>query len=265
MGDIKLEIDTSRFNRALGEFALHSKKTGAEILLDQSRLFIQKAIRLTPPGQGRESPSAARKMGEESVKDDLHRIFRPKDPSYLEYLERIAGTDKVISNVLRRKDGTPYLIDFDVILFGRDSLVPFHEAHRSKTTGRVFKSNRDVTTGRRSIDQGRGDIAFVPEDNYAWFERRAIARVGVLASGWNKAALLLNAKVPPWIARHGLGRGDISIDIGSSGVMRVTVSNDVKFADGVKGLSRNIQRALNDQAEAMEKRVAYFLKHARLR
>ncbi|HEY3898923.1 MAG TPA: hypothetical protein VGM54_09940 [Chthoniobacter sp.] len=261
MGDLRLHVDTRRFNVALGEFAAYSKKSGLEVLLDQSRLFVQKAIGLTPPGKGKAN-AAARKRGEDAIRDDLHRIFKPKDRSYLEYLERIAGTNQVVSNVLRKKDGTPYLIDFDVILQGRDSLVPFHLAHRSQVTGHVFQVNRDVTTGRRKIDQGRGDIAFVPRENYAWFERRVLARVGLLAGGWNRSAKRLGARVPAWIARHGEDRGAVTVTAGSEGVMRVTMENDVRFASQVAGLQSRIQQAVDWQARAMERRLEYFKEHA---
>lgn len=249
-----IKLDATRFNAALQRTAQYSKRDAPTLLREQARGFIRRVVDLTPPGNGK-ADAAARKRGEAAVSVDLRRIFKPKDRGWLEYIEQVVGGTKFAGQTLRKKDGTPYLIDYDVILWGRDSMVGWHEARR-RQDGRVRTAERDQLNGRKKSDTA--DIAYVPKENFAWFERRVKARVGVLASGWNDAAEALGAKLPQWVKRHGTGRGDVHIILGEDR-MSVIMTNDVKFAGAVKGYQPRIQKALDEQAAAMERRVAFFL------
>ncbi|MHA3773667.1 hypothetical protein ACXR0O_19195 [Verrucomicrobiota bacterium sgz303538] len=253
---ISAKFDASRFNRGVDRLAEHSKRDGKTLLKEQGRGFTKRAIDLTPPSQGKAN-SQSKKRGEDAVTADLRRIMTPKPRSYLEYVQKIAGTDRVAAQVLRRKDGTPYLIDYDVILWSRDALTAWHEKRRRKSDGRVRRTNRDVTTGRKKTDGA--DMAFVPDSNFKWFLKRVKERVGLLAGGFNAAVAALGVRgVPQWIKRHGTGRGDVEIETAGK-AMKITITNDVRFGNTVRGFPGRIQRALNDQARAMERRVAEYL------
>jgi len=84
--------------------------------------------------------------------------------------------------------------------------------------------------------------------------KSVIARVGILASGWNAAGKKLGCKLPDWAARHGTGGGRISIRF-SLTQCRITITNAVKFAGGVKGLTRRVQAALDKRAGAMDRQL----------
>jgi hypothetical protein len=252
---LQASFDMRRFQRGAEFLVRTSKRGGESVLREQARGFVRRAIDITPPSTGKAS-NAAKKKGEASVEADLRRIMTPKKRSWLEHLEQIAGGNKVEAQVLRRKDGTAYLIDYDFILWGRGSLADFHQKRRRQSDGRVKRTNRGVTTGRKLTDGA--DMAFVPADNFAWYLKRAKQRVGLLAGGFNAAADELGVSRPSWIKRHGTGRGDIDVSIGAS-LLAITITNDVPYAGTVRGFQPRLQRALNDQAKAMEKRIDHWL------
>lgn len=267
---VRLRLNSARFTAALGKFAQFSKKDAATLLRDQARNFIRRVVDITPPATGK-ADASARKHGEAAVRADLRRIFTPKDRGFLQYIEKLGhDSGQLKFNAehggsvgewhLHRKDGTPYVIAYDVILWSRDGLVGFHEKRRT-ANGRVSTASRHVTTGTRTKDARNLDRAFVPKDNFAWFERRVLARVGLLAGGWNKAAQELGTRLPAWVRRHGTGRGDIELQLTGTR-LRILVTNDVSYAAAVRDYQPRVQRALNDQAKAMNRQSAFLAKKA---
>ena len=121
-----------------------------------------------------------------------------------------------------------------------------HVRFRDSQTGRVNK--RNLKTKYRVA-------------NLAAYIKKELEKVGILASGWNAAAIQLGAKIPDWIARHGKGRGGIKITFTLT-ECRIVISNGVKFAGNVKGLVSRIQRTLDKRAQAMNRQVEYFQKRA---
>ena len=113
-----------------------------------------------------------------------------------------------------------------------------HQSYRNRSTGRVRRELKNKVKVR----------------NLAAYIKSEIAKVGILASGWNAAAAKLGAKLPDWIKRHGTGAGAIQIKLGLL-EMRIAITNAVKFAGNVKGLSRRVQAALNRRAGAMNRQL----------
>jgi len=89
--------------------------------------------------------------------------------------------------------------------------------------------------------------------------KSVIARVGILASGWNAAGKKLGCKVSDWAARHGTGGGRISMKF-SLTQCRITITNAIRFAGGVKDLTRRVQASLDKRAGAMNRQVEHFQK-----
>ena len=119
-----------------------------------------------------------------------------------------------------------------------------HARFRDKQTGRVNKRNLKI----------KYRVA-----NLAGYIKKELEKVGVLASGWNAAASKLGAKVPEWISRHGTGRGSIKLAFGLN-ECRITITNAVKFAGGVKGLVSRVQRALDKRTGALTRQLDHFQK-----
>lgn len=129
---------------------------------------------------------------------------------------------------------------------GAASPEELHRRFRDKHTGRI--NSRGLRQPYR-----------VPKAALAELQRRLLAQIGWLAAGWNRAALKLGVRLPPWVSRHGAGQG--SIDVTRTGSkFRITVANEVRFVGNVKGFASRIQRAINYQANAMRRQAEYLMK-----
>lgn len=92
--------------------------------------------------------------------------------------------------------------------------------------------------------------------NLPAYIQKMIKQVGILASGWVAAGEKLGSKIPDWIKRHGSSGGRISMKF-SLTECRIIITNAVKFAGGVKGLTRRVQAALNKRAGAMDRQLKH--------
>jgi len=130
-------------------------------------------------------------------------------------------------------------------------------AKASSDAAGIHAKFRDRTTGRvKVVLQKKIRVA-----NLAAYLKKEIEKVGILASGWNAAAMQLGAKVPDWISRHGKGRGSVKITFSLS-ECRIAITNAVKFAGNVKGLVSQVQRSLDKRADAMNRQVDHFQQKA---
>jgi hypothetical protein len=108
-------------------------------------------------------------------------------------------------------------------------------------------------------DRGRvrKNVVRQPALGVAAHLKAMLARVGLLASGWNAAAAELGAAVPAWIKRHGTSRGQCEV-ITSGPTFKIRISNAVRFVGSVNDLSRRVQWSLNNRARQMDKQVDNF-------
>lgn len=260
----KLQLDTGRFNQALARFARYSQKGGQELLLDAARNFVRRVIALAPPSQGKAN-AGARKKGEQAIANDVARIFSPATSQFIGRF-RDFYNGSVASEQFAHK-GAAALGFIYTRALERGEMAGWHGARRHKDgrVGRIGKGeglNRTaaahVTTGLRKGDLKLLDIGLVEQRDYEWFKKSLQKHVGFLAGGWNRAARNLGYNPPAWIRRHGEGAGSVSIEMGRDRFV-VIVSNDVKYAGNVKDLTRNVQRALDETAAAMDRKVEFYL------
>lgn len=273
-----VRFDASRFNRAFKRLAAHSKKGAQEVLFDQARSLVRRIIDITPPATGK-ADIAARKRGEAAATADLSRIFSSATPDFYDRFLQFNGGPELKEDFAHR--GAAALGFIYTRALTRGEMVRWHNDRRGnrgrvKAIGRNVRlsaseisdggANRQraaqVTTGLRRSDLRALDVGLVKKNDYAWFKKRVRERVGLLAGGWNRAAARLGARVPAWVRRHGEGRGDIIVTIKSSS-FSITMSNDVRYSENVKGFRSRVQRALNDQAGAMERRLTHYFGKAR--
>jgi len=127
----------------------------------------------------------------------------------------------------------------------------------------LHKRFRDPRTGRIN----RRALAHpykVQSSELRALQAKLFARVGWLASGWNKAAEKLGISGrswPEWIQRHSGSPGYCNIT-DAAGRFRVEIANTVPFIGNVKDLSRRIQAAVDYQANAMNREAVFLLKRA---
>lgn len=116
----------------------------------------------------------------------------------------------------------------------------------------VHKRNRNRQGRvRRSLKTDKGDRRF-PVQSLKAYANSVLARVGILASGWNAAAVALGLSLPAWISRHGTKYGRVKVKFTTTGGS-ITVTNAVRFAGDVRGIDRRVQWALDNQARQMDK------------
>lgn len=253
-----LHISTAEFNRALAAFARYSRKGGQEILMDAARNFVRRAVALTPPGKGKANAEAKRR-GEATIAADLSRIFSPAPQDFIDRF--IDFNNGRIARERFGHRGAAALGFIYTQALERADMPEWHSSRR-RGDGRVMQVNREATTGLRKRDLRALDVGLVESKSYEWFKRKTQRRVGLLASGWNRAAAALGYKTPAWVRRHGVERGAVTITL-AHGVFRIRIENNVPYAGGVKGLERRVQTALDQQATAMQRKVTFYLERFR--
>lgn len=266
MSDAVLTLDTTELSKSLPQFLAHSKRSAAEVMLEFGKNFLRRAVAIIPPSQGKANQES-KKRGEAAVMADLRRIFEPSNQDFIDFFIRVNGGNEQATD-FGHKGAAAIGLVYDRVLKKGD-MVGWHESRRSKYTGRVLgggsggRLNRGRalfhTTGVRARDLRSLDIGLVEHGEFDWFANRVKKRVGLLAGGFNASAEKLGYRMPAWIRRHGTGRGDVIVELTGT-VLRIVMTNDVKFTGTVKGLRRAMQTALDQQITAMNRRLDYFIR-----
>ena len=71
----------------------------------------------------------------------------------------------------------------------------------------------------------------------------------------------LGVKLPAWVARHGSKRSSAAV-INTFRVLRIILTNAVKYVTNVESYHRRIQSAINIQGKKMQRRAEFLLKRA---
>ncbi|XHR30414.1 MAG: hypothetical protein ACFUZC_07595 [Chthoniobacteraceae bacterium] len=121
----------------------------------------------------------------------------------------------------------------------------------------IYRRFRDKNTGRINPRNLKNPYP-VSSAEYNALRKMLFARVGWLASGWNPAAKKLGVRLPAWIARHSGPGGIIPTSDGRR--FRLEVTNAVKFVGSVKNYEGRIAKAVQYQANAMQRQADYLLK-----
>lgn len=222
MSDLKFTLDTSRYSQALTEYLKRSKRGSEEVLQQQAKLIVKKAIDLTPPGKEGVAGLAARELGEKSVESNLNKIFHPTAKKGKSTAERIEITQN------------------------SGDMAMIHKSYRNNK-GRV----------PRSLGASRFKV-WRPDFNE--YMKLTKGRVGRLAHGWASAAQKLGITLPAWINRHsGSEKGSIQVRSSASKI-EVKLVNDVTFAADVAGMQGKLNRAVRLQERAIIRQVNDLLK-----
>jgi hypothetical protein len=236
-------IDWPVFERTFMRFAQLSDKSFEDSLLDQGRLYVIDAIKVTPPfhqgvGQG---AAVAKKAGEKSIGRNIDRIFVGKT---------LMGSRK-ITHLFGRTDvpGLPYVVPTT------EKYPDVEGLYAAKKT----QAKRNAMRGMRFF----GPPLTVSRRKVRKVYQREVRKVGWLAGGWNKAAERLGAtpKVPAFVRRHGSAPGQVVVDF-SATRLRIVLVNQVKYADYVGGLQKRASFALTKRVHAMQKQIPRLIREA---
>lgn len=189
---LEIDLDTAQF-RAAAQDAVRKLGANAELLIkEEGRLFLKEWRMRTPPfanGWGKpESANADRKAGEKAARGDLRRVATPLDASKIEIpaLKKAVETnDETVLQAMADGGITQFLRARRLV-----SQSDFARAHKSARNrfGRVKQDQRQMVVA------GAAWSAYV---------KRVLDAVGFAKSTFNRAALALGAKLPPYIAKMG--------------------------------------------------------------
>jgi len=85
------------------------------------------------------------------------------------------------------------------------------------------------------------------------------ARVGFLASGWNKMGERLQVNIPHWVKRHGFKAGTVKV-IETKTRFRIEGVNETAYVGNVKDYLRRIDTVVQYQARKLDRQCVAILK-----
>lgn len=223
------------------------------LVKQEARLFVRDVVKITPPASAGVSGIKAKKQGESAVARDIARIYGTASKAYVDMAlrdKRVAGAfwkaiqagDLVRAKEIMQKVGGPRYR-------GTQSIATFdggvmHERFRKQ--GRV---NRDRVV--MLVTDAKALRAYV---------KKMKGQVGLLASGWVRAARKLGQSLPAWVTRHGDRRGACVV-IQSGDKVAIIISNKVKYGVAMD-MQRRADYVLGYRRRALATRMPYVIRAA---
>lgn len=189
---LEIDLDTAQF-RAAAQDAVQKLGANAELLIkEEGRLFLKEWRMRTPPfskGWGRpESASADKKAGEKAARGDIRRVATP-----LEY-EKIDNPR--LKKAIEQND------EAAIQAMADNGAMRFLKARRVISQGQ-FKQNHLSLRNRAGRVKKDAQQLIIAGASYFAQVKKIIDAVGFAKATFNKAAMALGARLPPYIARFG--------------------------------------------------------------
>jgi hypothetical protein len=230
--DVLITADTRGLVRTLEEFVDVTGKDAYFVANRAMKSMITDVIFITPPGNTNKEgetgggSTEAKKRGEAVLESDIRRIIKP-------------------DSVFTEKRGRSSLA-------GVAAIKAYHQANRSKATGRVKGGSR--AESKRSH---ANRVMSAPAADVERYIRQAKRKVGILRSGWVEAANRFKIQVPAWVRRHS-GRGSIAVKVGGNGI-QIEAENAVRYARGLRDIQRRINWVVMVQEQKTERQMEKIL------
>lgn len=259
---IDIDIDPSRLESAIAEFAKLTRKDLGEVTKQQAGILVGHVIAITPPGHqaamsdGGGISLEAKKSGESRIAADIARLFvttRLPEPVIDRILHAEVFRDYEWQNPVQ--GGRPVRVHQLANSLG--DLAIIHKRGRSNRTGRTNQA-------------GGGNMAIARPALVKQFIRQEIQKVGLLNAGWLSAARQLKTagrNTPAWIKRHGERPGGAQIADSGPRVRIQIYNSQTWFPQGMEtrvrlavarreaGLQKAMEAVLARRAAAAEKRM----------
>lgn len=217
---------------------------------DESRLFVIAAVKITPPASAGVTGKKAQLQGEGAVERDIRSLYSSAPAAY---------------SIIAKKDPAMAGAFYKAMLQGK-----FEEAKRilaaSGSTWRnvpvgtfdpgLHKSERDRRGRVRSrLVPGRIVTDFKKLDRYIKKKKK---NVGLLAAGFNGAAIVLSASLPAWVKRHGIqAKGIQVIETGTD--YTIVIQNTAPWARAQE-MQRRMSYVHRYRQEALQRKLAAVLR-----
>lgn len=224
------------------------------LLYQQARLFVKEVVVWTPPASKGTVGGKAKKQGEAAVARDIYSIYGTLKDAY----ESIKEIDPAAASAFwfLHLEGNHQAAGDILRMFGSRSL-------RNTTSFAAFDGgviHRRFRNKRGTVSRSRVVMIVTDQRALAAYVKEMQGRVGLLANGWNSAAVKLGVRLPAWITRHGTGNGGIAVDVGG-GRMAILISNKVRYGVALD-MQRRANYVLRYRQAALKRRLPYILRAA---
>jgi len=248
-------VDTSQLSDALQRLATETKRDLGDIVRQVTRLL---AGNLMHAAQPYGATLAARKTGEGAVMRDVGKVFMGASAAYKE----IQVADKKLASAWYKAVKAGEFAKAEKMI--EKSTLPFRNARLSKEVLKaVHKKYRgqDGTVNRQSPAMIISDPKALKE-----YAKKASQKVGFGKAGWITAASSIGGasmgrlgKIPAWVTRHkGTAPGGAN-DKSRGDDPFVTITNQVRYASDIRGLSDEEAKAERMVHSKMIAYVEYVL------
>lgn len=215
----------------------------ADVVKDEARLFVQDAIKMTPPfgsSPNQESFASQKRVGEAAVKRDLGRSFTILDPSKI----RDRRVRKDLEKAARKGDMETVK---RLLLYCK---IPVNSVLREATAAEHAKL-RD----KRGRVQKWQKVWVLRTQSVGRVLRAARSHIGRGKAGWMEAAKALGVKVPDWISRHVSSPGRVQDLTKGTDKPRIIVSNEVPFIQEAGADLRIVNRAMANRIRNIKVKI----------
>lgn len=223
------------------------------LVKQEARLFVRDVVKFTPPASAGTFGMQAKKQGEAAVARDIARIYGTASKAYVDmalrdkraaqaFWKAIQANDLVKAREIMQKIG-------GARYSGTRSIAPFdggvmHERFRR----------------RGKVERDRVMMLVTDTKQLQAYVKKMQGQVGLLASGWVRAARKLGQSLPAWVTRHGDRRGACVV-IESGEKVAIIISNKVRY-----GIAQDMQRradyVLGYRRRALAARMPYVIRAA---
>ena len=246
---ITVNVKVAPLLRELKRYPGEMKRVAKEIVDTEARGFVRDAVQSTPPffsrPAGTDTPgkfvtvtgTEARKTGERKLDSEAGLIFEPVE---------IKG-ERELTHLFGKRLAQPIK-------------VKVKERHTDVAGIWDMRAKRRFETKRKTIGRGQKAAYYVASSKLKRAIEERKKRIGKLASGWAAAAEKVGVKLPSWIARHGAGRGDVLLSMGTMSYS-IRIRNNVAYGQNLQ-LQRIADRVARVRQRKLEARLPYVLRGA---
>jgi hypothetical protein len=253
---ITASINVGPLLAKLQKLGITPKKPMQEMVREQTRVFVSSTgnvsgmIQESPPASKGVKGSAAKAQGENKVRSDISKVYGTEGKTYDKiphpHIKRAWWKAVKSGDTKEAERLTKHLGVMVQIPIGPFDAGALHRRRRNSQTGNVRGTHPEL-------------IVSNPRLLEAYIKARQ-KRVGLLASGFNKAAGDLKANgIPAWIKRHGTSFGNITIQDGPTSFY-ITLSDRVPF--GKADTIRRMGLVLGYRNAAMARAMPHIIRHA---
>lgn len=219
--DFRVEVAEYRqLEAAVHQFVKVSGQSLKRVTRREARGIMQTVYRYTSPDN--------QSQGENAVARDLMRVFKPISEALFQTVEDFTGGAAQARMIMRKKDGTSYLVDWDYMSSNPAEMAKFHQSKRI-SRGRVQHAG-SLGSQTRDIGRWKEDHRMVvPHGVFENYLDAVQGRVGIGKSGWLPALNSLGISADSFVTRHGAGNGSVVNRLNNDEAPYFRATNNVDY------------------------------------